>query len=79
MKMNPKLVYSLLDRIAGESTDESVTVAFCEGYRIKVDRNYDRSFTGACLLTSGLNDFNHLEFEIVLPTRLIIAAKILKN
>ncbi len=69
---------NLLDKIADESTATSVTVAFCDGYRIKVDRDYVRSFTGACLLTSGLNDFKHLDFEIVLPTRLIVAAKILK-
>ena len=73
------LLNILLDRIYSEVEEETTTVYFGEGYRVKVDTNFSMSYTGCRIYTDGLKDYDHPEFEIVFPMAVKSAALILKR
>lgn len=76
-----ELLSILLSRIATDIgyKDSEVTVYFGKGYRIRIDMDFEESFTGCRMFTSGLNYFDHAELEIVFPMPVRNAVCILKT
>lgn len=84
MNMKENVVIGrLLDQIASDvflSTSSSdTTVYFGQDYRIKIDADYDLSFSGCCMYTEGLESYKHENFEVVFPMPIKSAVTILKG